>query len=95
MYNGATFIATAIVRAAKATCDSPSPIIEYLFNTKLTPNKAEHKATNPPTIIALTINVYDIISLNTLINFGTSYKFFTYFTFRIIFCISKEFNIFL
>ena len=26
MYNGATFIATAIVRAAKATCDSPSPI---------------------------------------------------------------------
>jgi len=93
IYSGATFIATAIVRAANATCDNPSPIIEYLFKTKLTPNKAEHKATKPPTIIALTINVYDIISLNTLINLGTSYKSSSYFTVSIIFCISEEFDV--
>ena len=54
--SGAVSNATAIDNAPKPTCDSPSPIIEYLLSTSITPNKDAHKAIIPPTIIAFCIN---------------------------------------
>ena len=54
--SGATFNAAATASAPNPTCDRPSPIIEYLFNTRLTPKSAEHKETRIPTVNALTIN---------------------------------------
>ncbi len=47
----------------KATCDKPSPIIEYLLKTSDTPTKAAHSDINIPTINALCINVYENISI--------------------------------
>ena len=46
----------------KATCDNPSPIIEYLLRTKDTPIKAAHRDISKPTTKALCINVYENIS---------------------------------
>jgi hypothetical protein len=62
--NGATFIAVATAKVPKPTCESPSPIIEYRFKTRLTPNNAEQSATSKPTTTARTRNVYENISFN-------------------------------
>lgn len=43
-----TLKTAAIAIAPNATWDKPSPIKEYLFNTKITPNKEEHNATRIP-----------------------------------------------
>ena len=48
--------ATAMDRAPKDTWDSPSPIMEYRFNTKLTPKRAAHRDTSTPPARALTRN---------------------------------------
>ena len=42
----------AIASAPKATCDSPSPIIEYLFSTRLTPSRAAQSEISTPAISA-------------------------------------------
>ena len=42
----------AIVIAPNATWDNPSPIIEYLFKTRVTPNIAQQSDIRPPTIKA-------------------------------------------
>ena len=47
-FKGAIPHAIAIDNAPKDTCDRPSPIIEYLFRTKLTPRSAAHNETNIP-----------------------------------------------
>ena len=39
----------AIDIARNATCESPSPINENLFNTSVTPSSEEQSATNTPT----------------------------------------------
>ena len=49
---GAALNEAEIAKAPKAICESPSPIIEYLFKTKQTPNKAEQSETSVPTISA-------------------------------------------
>ena len=46
--SGAIPQAMAIDNAPKDTCDKPSPIIEYLFNTRLTPKRAAHNETKTP-----------------------------------------------
>ena len=38
--------------APKATCERPSPINEYRFNTSVTPKSEEHNAIRTPTISA-------------------------------------------
>ena len=38
--------------APKATCESPSPINENLFKTRITPRSEEQSAISIPTIIA-------------------------------------------
>ena len=53
--SGAAFSAAATARAPKPTWESPSPIIEYLFRTRLTPSRAEQRATRAPTINARTM----------------------------------------
>ena len=58
--------AVLIAKIPKPTCDKPSPIILYLFRTKLTPSNALQMLTATPTIIALCINVKDNISLIVL-----------------------------
>ncbi|KAI4452954.1 s-adenosylmethionine synthetase [Holotrichia oblita] len=55
--SGAALNAAATANAPKPTWDNPSPIIEYRFNTKLTPSNAEQRDTSSPVIIARTINV--------------------------------------
>ena len=52
---GAAFAAAATAIAPNPTWESPSPIIEYLFRTRLTPRRAEHNATRIPTTKARTI----------------------------------------
>ena len=47
--------ATAMDSAPKDTWDSPSPIIEYRFNTRLTPSRDAHRDTSAPPTIARTI----------------------------------------
>ena len=54
---GAVPAAAAAASAAKPTWDSPSPIIEYLLSTMLTPRSEAHNDTRRPTVIALTINL--------------------------------------
>ena len=49
---GAALKAYAIASEAKPTCDSPSPIIENLFKTRLTPRRAAHNETKIPTMSA-------------------------------------------
>ena len=66
---GAIPQATAMESAPYETWESPSPIIEYCFNTRLTPRSAAHNDTSIPTINALTINGYDIICIITSINY--------------------------
>lgn len=56
---GATFITAATDKAPNPTCDKPSPIIENLLSTRLTPRSAQHSATSPPAIMALTIKSYE------------------------------------
>lgn len=48
-YIGCAPSAYAIAIAAKPTCESPSPIIEYLFNTRFTPSSAAQSDTAEPT----------------------------------------------
>ena len=50
--NGAQFKAIAIAQAPNPTCDNPSPIIEFLFNTKDVPSKAAQIEIEIPTIKA-------------------------------------------
>ncbi len=50
--SGAILSAAAIEIAPNPTCDSPSPIIENLFNTRLTPRREAESATSSPTIKA-------------------------------------------
>ena len=54
--------AVAIESTPKPTCESPSPIMLYLFKTRLTPKSAAHKLINVPTKIALCINACESIS---------------------------------
>lgn len=56
-YIGENWNIVAIAKAPKATCERPSPIIEYFFNTNVTPSKEAHSEIRVPTMIALTINV--------------------------------------
>ena len=49
---GEAFKAMAIAIEPKATCESPSPIIEYRFKTRGTPSKAEQTAIKEPAISA-------------------------------------------
>ena len=53
--SGATFRDAAIARAPNPTWERPSPIMEYLFSTRLTPRRAEHSATSAPTVKARTM----------------------------------------
>ena len=53
---GAAFNAAAAASAPKPTWERPSPIMEYLFRTRLTPSRALHKETRIPTINARTMN---------------------------------------
>jgi hypothetical protein len=64
MASGATFITAATDNAPNPTCDNPSPIIENLLRTRLTPSSAQHNATSPPAIIARTIKSYENKSFN-------------------------------
>ena len=50
--SGAIFKAVAMANVPKPTCDNPSPIMEYLFKTKLTPNNAAQSEISVPTTIA-------------------------------------------
>lgn len=52
----------AVESAPKPTWESPSPIMEYLFKTRLTPRSAEQSETRAPTRKALCINGYDSIA---------------------------------
>ena len=69
---GDTFKTMAIARDAKPTCDKPSPIIEYRFNTNETPNKDEQRAMSEPATKALMIKVYENNSLSKS-NIGFSF----------------------
>lgn len=60
---GANPKAIAMDNAPNETCDKPSPIIEYLFKTRLTPKRAAQSDTNTPPIKALCINPWANISL--------------------------------
>ena len=60
---GANPKAIAMDNAPNETCDKPSPIIEYLFKTRLTPKRAAQSDTNNPPIKALCINPWANISL--------------------------------
>ena len=53
---GAAFSAAATARAPNPTWESPSPIMEYRFSTRLTPRREEHSATSAPTMNARTMN---------------------------------------
>ena len=53
--SGAIFSAVAKASALKPTWESPSPIMEYRFRTRLTPSREEQRATMVPTRIARTI----------------------------------------
>lgn len=53
---GAQLKATAIESAPKETWDSPSPIIEYRFSTRLTPRSDAQSEIQIPPIIARTRN---------------------------------------
>ena len=55
--NGVRLNADAIANAPNPTWESPSPIIEYLFNTRLTPNNDAQSETGIPMINALIIKV--------------------------------------
>ena len=48
--------ATATERAPKDTWDSPSPIMEYRFRTRLTPRRAAQRDSISPPAMARTIN---------------------------------------
>lgn len=52
----------AIAIAPKPTCDKPSPIIEYLFKTRITPSKEHESVIRLPAIIAFIIKEYENIS---------------------------------
>ena len=60
--NGAKCNTVAIANAPNPTCDSPSPIIEFLFKTIVIPIKDEQIDISIPTIKALTIKLYENIS---------------------------------
>ena len=53
---GAHPAATAMDRAPKDTWDSPSPIMEYRFRTRLTPKRAAHREIRIPPMRARTKN---------------------------------------
>ena len=53
--SGAVLNAVASASAANPTWERPSPIIEYLFKTMLTPSNDAHKVTKSPTTTACTI----------------------------------------
>ena len=79
--NGVIDKTVAKEKLAKATWDNPSPIIEFLLNTRLVPIKEEVSDISTPTIKALIINVYENISVILFIIMYPPYK-------RI--CISKK-----
>ena len=88
--SGAVPKTRAIAIAPKATCERQSPIMEYLFRTKLTPKSAAHSDTKVPTINALMINGYVIISANRL-NIGfTSEKLKSETAFLIFVCSTEK-----
>ena len=60
-------MARATDNAPKDTWDNPSPIMEYRFNTRLTPRREAHRDTSIPPTSALTRKGYDNISLIILI----------------------------
>ena len=55
-FNGDQPIARATDSAPKDTWDSPSPIMEYRFSTRLTPSKDAHRDTRIPPTSARTRN---------------------------------------
>ena len=63
---GANPQAIAMDNAPKDTWDNPSPIIEYLFRTRLTPRSAAQRDTKTPPNKALLINSYESISLSII-----------------------------
>ncbi len=69
---GAKFITEAIAKAPNPTCESPSPIIEKRFSTRLTPKSAAQSETKTPTISALTKIGEEKISLKASIKRFTS-----------------------
>ena len=69
--NGATPKTVARARAPKLMCDNPSPIIEYLFNTRTTPKTAAQTDIIIPTTNARVINPYEkIVSIKSIIYFS-------------------------
>ena len=55
-------MADAIASAPNPTWDRPSPIMEYLLRTSVTPSTAAHRATRTPMHRALTMKGYVNIS---------------------------------
>ena len=70
---GAKCRTVARAKAPKPTCDNPSPIIEFLFKTKVIPINDEHIEMRIPTIKALTMKSYENISI-ILFTVHTPYK---------------------
>ena len=76
--NGVRLNADAIANAPNPTWESPSPIMEYLFNTRLTPNNDAQSETGIPMINALIIKVCSnidkismmIYSLSVMVSIG-------------------------
>lgn len=65
----------ASAKAPNPTCDNPSPIIEFLFRTSVIPINDEQIEIRIPTIKALTIKLYENISI-ILFTVHTPYKIF-------------------
>lgn len=60
---GAIFKTVAIAKAPNATCDKPSPIMEYRFKTNGTPKSEEHTANGIPARNARKTNGNENISI--------------------------------
>lgn len=75
-YIGVKLSTEAIANAPNPTCDSPSPIIEFLLKTKDTPISDAHKEISIPTINAFIIKEYENISI-ILLMMHSPYKFFS------------------
>ena len=80
-YNGDACNIVANANVINATCDRPSPIIEFFLRTVDTPIKDAHKEISTPTIKALIINEYENISI-ILLMVNPPYKFFSGFRYN-------------
>ena len=82
-FKGAIPKAIAMESAPKDTWDSPSPIMENFFSTRLTPSRAAQREIKIPTIKARIIKGYDTISLNSSMD-STSIHFMEMFRTAVI-----------